>query len=84
MDEPEEWRPVPHALFADLYEVSNLGRVRRRRTAPGRRDRRATRGYLLTPQPTKSGALVIALWRRRQRKLFRVRRLVEAAFGVAC
>lgn len=45
----EEWRPVPIPEYADLYEVSNLGRVRRSAPSPSRRACNVKVGRVLKP-----------------------------------
>lgn len=51
---PEEWRPV--AEFTGVYEVSNLGRVRRVSTGMG-----ARAGRLITPHTLSNGYVHVRL-----------------------
>jgi hypothetical protein len=78
----EEWRPFPDERFADSYEVSSHGRVRRIRWN-GRTYDRPTK---LTPSVTKDGYLRarLCIGSECHRVTFSVHRLVMAAFVGPC
>lgn len=79
--ETEEWRPV--VGYEDLYEVSNLGRVRRIGLAsrsPSGRGGRARLGHVMAPQPDKGGYLKVRLCRNGKTRGFLIHLLVTAAF----
>lgn len=70
----ELWKPIPK--YESLYEVSNFGRVKR--IAKGGP---AKIGYILKPRKDACGYLRIRLCRSsKDHKMFRVHRLVLAAF----
>ncbi|NJC06549.1 hypothetical protein GGQ97_002342 [Sphingomonas kaistensis] len=71
MTEEEEWRPVPEAAFADLYEVSNLGRMRSRHSGDWK---------IKTPGRNPDGYLTVTLYARGIRRMFTLHRLVCRAF----
>jgi hypothetical protein len=76
----EEWRPVPG--YEGLYDVSNHGRVvshdRVVEYGPTRSARR--RGRELRQAIVANGYLAVSLSKNRHKKMFRVHRLVAAAF----
>ncbi|MED5545765.1 MAG: NUMOD4 domain-containing protein [Pseudomonadota bacterium] len=71
----EVWMPVPD--YEDLYEVSNLGRVRRALSAPARS--LGVPGAILKPSLT-NGYLVLSLSKAGAVKSHRVHTLVMTAF----
>lgn len=82
--ETETWLPVPG--WEDLYEVSDLGRVRgldrvtyKRNGFPLR-----VRGQVLKPRPQKSGHLLVWLCQNGKAKAVNVHRLVALAFIGPC
>lgn len=86
MNQPtqEQWRPV--VGYEDHYEVSDQGRVRsldrivqRRGCAPFTKQ-----GKLLTPSPSKTGHMRVALTKDGNLKFQYVHRLVLAAFTGPC
>ena len=72
MNAPEEWRPV--SRYEGLYEVSNLGRIRRLAGSPQCWKTRVLCGG------TRNGYLSICLYRDGIGKKFSVHRLVLMAF----
>jgi hypothetical protein len=75
---PEEWRPVPFPEYAEIYEVSNLGRVRRVSISPTNSWKA---GRVLTPTVNgKWGHLRIALYRNNKQFCQYVHRMVALAF----
>lgn len=72
--EAAEWRPV--VGYEGWYEVSSLGGVRRVRHTRG-----TWAGRVLTPSPDKWGYPIVGLYRENHRTVFRVHRLVLAAFS---
>ena len=65
----EIWRKVTVAPYEELYEISNLGNVRR------------VNGKLLKPHPrNKYGHMCVDLWHKNARKTCFVHRLVALAF----
>jgi hypothetical protein len=77
----ERWREVPG--YAGLYQVSDLGNVASVPRVVARRNgtRHTVRGRWLRPWPGGQGPYVsVALWRGRERRVFRVARLVLLAF----
>ncbi len=76
----EQWRPVPIPEYADTYEVSNHGRVRRPKPPVGKGSCGRKVGYLLKPKPIKSGHLVVDLFHLGSARRFLIHRLVLAAF----
>lgn len=70
----EIWAPVPVAGFEHIYDVSNLGRLRRGLSAPF--TTRAPAGRISKARPTQSGYRVVGF----DGKKFRVHRLVAMAF----
>lgn len=75
----EKWLPVPD--WANLYEVSNMGRVRSlvRKTVSGWKG-----GRVLTPQLNSGGYLFVHLSRSGAKVQSRVHQLVLAAFRGPC
>lgn len=83
----EEWRPI--AGLEELYEVSNLGRVRSlpRISTHLRQNRLITKrlsGKLLKPAPTKGGYLVVNVSFSGRAKTQYVHCLVASAFLSPC
>lgn len=72
----EEWRSV--IGFEGVYEVSNLGRVKRVLRTSG------TRHDFMTPTPDSTGRLFVNLRYHKQRKNAQVHRLVLTAFMGPC
>ena len=71
---PESWKPI--LGYEDLYEVSNMGRVRQIGKGIGR-----TQGRILAPSPESYGYFQYGLSRRGcKQKMFRAHRLVGYAF----
>lgn len=78
IDAPEEWRPVPLPDYAEFYEVSDLGRVRR--AAPSFRNAWKG-GRLLKPSGHgRYGHLHVSLYRNNIRFTCSVHTLVALAF----
>lgn len=77
-NEQEEWRPV--LGWEQLYEVSNLGRVRASMTRP----RSDHRGRILWTRPNIDGYTIVDLSRNGKRIHARVHRLVAEAFLGPC
>ncbi len=80
----ERWLSV--SGLADLYEVSDLGRVRsldRWVQVPGQSPY-LKRGRLLTPSPSANGYLKVTLCSPRGQRTYAVHRLVLAAFRGPC
>jgi hypothetical protein len=79
--EPERWLPVPVPGFEDLYEVSDLGRVRSlpRRTASGMRG-----GRILGFHVGNRGYPVVMLYRNNVPLRRHVHSLVLGAFAGTC
>lgn len=77
MQQAEEWRPV--VGYEGVYSVSNLGRIRRDSRASGTRE-----GYIRTPLRHQRGYLQVTLSRDNHINLYRVHRLVAAAFIGPC
>jgi hypothetical protein len=79
--EPERWLPVPAPGFEDLYEVSDLGRVRSlpRRTASGVRG-----GRVLGFHVGNTGYPVVMLYRNNVPVRRHVHSLVLGAFAGPC
>jgi len=69
----EQWKPVRE--FEDVYEVSNLGRVRRTKRSKG-----ATVGHILIPYPQHKGYLLVDLRDGDKVKTKALHRLVAEAF----
>jgi len=81
-DTNEKWAPVPDALYAKFYEVSNLGRIRSiPRIANSEYFIRHIHGGFLKGRMQKDGTKTVVLSVQRQRKKFVVSELVEMAFG---
>ncbi len=83
----EEWRPVPMAGFSDIYQVSDLGRVRsldRMVWTKGHRSLRLQQGRLLTPTPNTNGYLRVRLRNGEAHITPDVHRLVLGAFVGPC
>jgi len=83
----EEWRPV--AGFANLYEVSNLGRVRSlpRKIRIDRQGKEVTcyyKGKMLKPGKSKNGYLVVNLSCNGHCKVQTIHCLVAYAFLPPC
>lgn len=75
----EEWRPIPG--YEGFYEASTHGRIRsvdRTVTTPVGDQRR--RGTILTPAPTPTGKLKVALSVGNRRRMIAVSRLVGETF----
>lgn len=70
---PEEWRPV--VGYEGWYDVSDLGRIRRVKAAPG-----ATVGAILKIQPNRNGYATVRLSQGPRRKHARIHQLVARAF----
>lgn len=66
----EKWRPI--AGFKDLYEVSNLGRVKNVREEPHKILKQAIKA--------KTGYLFVGLYKDGKRRVVNVQRLVAEAF----
>lgn len=76
----EIWRPIRG--YENLYEVSNLGKVRSLdRLVDNGRGTRLVKGILLKPGKTRGGYLHINLWKDNKQTSFRVHRLVYEAFN---
>lgn len=75
----EEWRPVPIPEYAEIYEVSNLGRVRRARAYTGPRKHRAA-GSIISPWVAGKNYLAVGLWHEGKQTKHYVHRLVLLAF----
>lgn len=75
--EPETWKPV--VGYEGLYEVSNLGRVKRIAVGPG-----ARAGRILKARRLNGGHLTLGLYRDGKREKFLVHRLVLLAFVGPC
>ena len=73
---PEEWRPIPG--WGDLYEASDLGRIRRivGRNGSGY----YSRITVLKPRVGKQGYYMVHLWRDGKPKTMMVHRLVAWTF----
>lgn len=71
----ETWRPVPLREFANYYDVSNLGRVRRTKPGGGSRV-----GYILKEREGRNGYLIVRLSQPRCARTVTVHRLVALAF----
>lgn len=69
----EEWRPV--VGYEGVYEVSNLGRVKRVGPAKG-----AQSGRVLKPLPDRRGYQSVVLWCKFVEKRTFIHKLVAAAF----
>ena len=67
-----EWKPIKD--YEGLYEVSNLGEVKRLNY------RRTGKEKLLSPGKNRKGYLYIALWKNGIGKYFKIHRLVYSAF----
>ena len=80
----ETWKPI--VGYEGLYEVSNLGRVRsltrlsKFRNRSGKLDERVIKGRIMRPQKQRTGYLNVGLSKDGKVTLFRVHRLVAAAF----
>ena len=73
MENQEIWKPV--VGYEGIYEVSDLGRVRRVKAAQG-----TLAGKVLTPIKGRFGYFSVHLHADRKRKLVRIHRLVADAF----
>ena len=70
----EYWKPV--IGYEDVYEVSNMGTVRRsRQTARGTR-----KGYILTPSPNGDGYPKVGLCKDGRQRTMTVHKIVARAF----
>lgn len=76
----EYWKPV--VGYENLYEVSNLGRIRSfdRWVKSKNGSIRICRGRILKPYTNKDGYLCVVLSKNNKQKTFRVNRLVAQAF----
>ncbi len=72
----EEWRPVPVAECSSDYEVSNLGRIRRKTPKKGRPS-----GLIIKVFPNRSGHLLVKLWAEGKQQTKLVHRMVLIAFN---
>lgn len=63
----ERWKPVKG--YEGIYEVSSCGNIRNSHT-----------GAVLKPQLFRSGYLAVYLYKQKERKTFKVHRLVSIAF----
>lgn len=72
----EEWKGIKG--YEDLYEVSNLGRVRKLRFVNNYANKEKV--FLVTPKPNGTGYLKVFLWRDGKSKQVLVHRLVAEAF----
>lgn len=70
----EIWKPVRG--YEDVYAVSSTGRVKRIAGGQGAQD-----GLILTPQMNRFGYMQVGLNRDNKKTMFRVHRLVMAAFS---
>lgn len=76
----EEWRPIQG--YEELYEVSNLGRVRSLDRVVNRNGAKVSRkGRILRPGKDGYGYLLVGLSEDGKKKLFSVHRLVWEAFN---
>jgi len=73
MPEKEDWRDVES--YEGIYQVSNMGRVRRISGGRGARP-----GHVLNPGRDNHGYLLVALYRNRQKTVHRIHCLVCHAF----
>jgi len=69
----ENWRPV--LGYKDIYEVSNLGKVRQIKAGP-----KVSEGYILKQPTTKAGYRRVTLYSRTGKRCFFVHVLVLEAF----
>lgn len=69
----EYWKPIPD--FEEIYEISNLGRVRTRISRKG-----TVKGAILNPEITEFGYKRITLTKDKVRKRIMVHRLVLLTF----
>ena len=69
----EKWLPIPD--WEDLYEVSDMGRVRRRK--PGGK---YLAGHMLTPLRVRDGYVRVELNRNNKTSAYYIHRLVLSAF----
>lgn len=76
----EEWRPVPIPEYAEIYEVSNQGRVRRAVAYIGPRKHRPI-GTVLKPWIAGKGYFAVSLWCAGKILKRYVHRLVLEAFA---
>lgn len=74
----EQWKPVPS--YERLYEVSNLGRVRRKVAGGGRIGTQYKTGRLLKPYPQHKGYLLVNLRDSGRNKVKALHRLVAEVF----
>lgn len=75
----EVWMPVNVDGFSELYEVSNIGRVRRTTTSSYRGAWKAGRFLALSPR-NDYGHIKVELWNRGKRKSMWLQRLVLLTF----
>lgn len=76
----EVWKPI--SGYEDIYEVSNLGRVKSLKKRIGGRRKPITviREHIMTPNDNGNGYLVVSLMKDGKRKNHYVHRLVAEAF----
>jgi hypothetical protein len=77
MNNPEVWRPV--VGWKNIYDVSNLGRIRRVLAAHG-----THAGRVLKPWPATGGYLYVILQHRGRKAEIAVHRIVAASFLGRC
>lgn len=77
MDFKEAWKPI--ASFVGVYEVSNLGRVRRIKPGSGTHPKKIRRLWI-----SRDGYQGVSLYNREAQKTFQVHRLVAEAFLGPC
>ena len=74
----EQWKPVPD--YEQLYEVSSLGRVRRKVMGGGRSGTQYKAGRLLKPYPQHKGYLLVNFRDHGRNKVKALHRLVAEVF----
>ena len=76
----EIWKDIKG--YEDLYQISNLGRIRSkdRATRNGRCNHCIKKGKILKPTLNQYGYLKVLLWKDKKSKLFTIHRLVAMAF----
>lgn len=80
----EVWKDVPR--FERLYQVSNLGRLRSLGRWAGARNgyKRWIKGRIKKTTPSKSGRVILQLWKGNQQRSEYLHRLVLEAFVGPC